>query len=182
MAALRWATEYCPSAKFIMKGQDRTLFNVGKTLQQLRKITVSYGSSCFLFSYNGNVMWVCSDDKTRPSRPLGAPCGSSNVCLTNWSTDRPTDTTGYRSASTHLKKQRIISIKQCQGSQTHCWISLSSPKISWVEWWCGKLKWIVIQIPHSKSPRLIILINATLHFALVSLHGRVPPILHERLK
>ena len=37
--------------------------------------------------------------RTKPSRPIGAPGESSKVCVT----DRPTDTTGYRSALTHQK-------------------------------------------------------------------------------
>ena len=36
---------------------------------------------------------------TRPSRPIGATCGSSNECVT----DRPTDTASYRGALSHLK-------------------------------------------------------------------------------
>ena len=57
----------------------------------------------------------------------------------------------------------------------HCCISLFSPTISWVDRWFGKLQWFVVRIPHSKFPRLSILMNTTLHFALVSFHDKVYP-------
>ena len=39
----------------------------------------------------------------RPSRSMGAPGGSSKVCVTNQQTNRPRDTTGYRGALALLK-------------------------------------------------------------------------------
>ena len=41
---------------------------------------------------------------TRPNRSIGARCGSSNICMTDLSTNRPTGgwTPGFRNALTHL--------------------------------------------------------------------------------
>ena len=46
--------------------------------------------------------------KTRPSRPIGTQGGSSKVYVT----DRPTDTTGYRSALAHLNKIHLKKEKE----------------------------------------------------------------------
>ena len=57
-------------------------------------------------------------EKTRPSRPIGAPGGLSKVCATN----RPTDTTDFRDALAHPKTQLFISeeqIKRANLSKEH---------------------------------------------------------------
>ena len=52
---------------------------------------------------NNNSNWSETHRKTRPSRPIGATCGSSNECVTDRPTDRQTDTASYRGALSHLK-------------------------------------------------------------------------------
>ena len=48
--------------------------------------------------------------ETRPSRPIGATCGSLNECVTDQQTDRPTDqptdTASYRGALSHIKRRK----------------------------------------------------------------------------
>ena len=51
-------------------------------------------------------------EKTRPSRPIGATCRSSNECVTDQPTNRPTDTASYRCALSHLKSIKIVSRDQ----------------------------------------------------------------------
>ena len=41
---------------------------------------------------------------------LGATCGSSNKCVTNQPTERPTDTASYRGALSHLKRRLLSSL------------------------------------------------------------------------
>ena len=44
-----------------------------------------------------------TNDKQGQVGQCGATCGSSNECVTNKQTDRPTDTASYRGAWSHLK-------------------------------------------------------------------------------
>ena len=57
---------------------------------------------------------LSSMTRTKPSRPIGAPGESSKVCVT----DRPTDTTGYRSALTHQKIPEKEAFETCYLKQT----------------------------------------------------------------
>ena len=54
------------------------------------------------------------NNPTRPSRPIGATCGSSNECVTDRQTDRPTDrptdTASYRGALSHLKRLLVQNV------------------------------------------------------------------------
>ena len=74
---------------------------------------------------------------TRPCGPIGATCGSLNKCvtdrLTDWPTDRPTDTASYRGTLSHLKTRyrRKDGIEDQRNSSTLSALLNQAMTISW---------------------------------------------------